>query len=335
VRRRDIVVIGASAGGVEALRDLVRALPADFPAAVFVVLHLAPTGPSVLPAILQRAGRLPAVHPESGERILPGRVYVAPPDRHMLLQEGRIVLTLGPRENRSRPAIDPLFRSASLEFGPRVVGIVLSGSLDDGSAGLRAVADKGGMTVVQDPQEAVHPTMPQSAMEAGAVDHCLRVADIASLLVSLANAPPFEEAEMARIGTPPLEEVVPTPPGIFVCPECHGPLREIDSEGALQFRCRVGHVFSPESLEAEKESDIERALFMALQSVEDGVSLARRLAMRAAERGFAVAERRYREQAGAREEAAAHLRRLLATRVPHPPPTGEGPTAEVSDVGDV
>ncbi|HEX5044945.1 MAG TPA: chemotaxis protein CheB [Candidatus Polarisedimenticolaceae bacterium] len=324
LRRRDIVVIGASAGGVEALRDLVRALPPDLPAAVFVVLHLAPGGPSVLPAILQRAGSLPAVHPVHRERILPGRIYVAPPDRHMLLHAGRIRLTVGPRENRSRPAIDPLFRSAAMEFGPRVIGIVLSGALDDGTAGLRAIGEKGGLTVVQDPEEALHPTMPRSALEAVPVDHCLKVAEIANLLAATTSgAGEFE----SRIGAEELQQPGndEPPPGVFVCPECHGPLHETDESGVLQFRCRVGHVFSPESLEVEKDADIERNLFLALQLVEDGARLARRLAERASTRGFPASERRFREQARLRDEAASALRRLLVTRAPEAPESEERP----------
>ena len=311
LRQRDIIVIGASAGGVEALRDLVRCLPADLPAAVFIVLHLAPTGPSVLPAILQRAGTLPAVHPVEGERILPGRIYVAPPDRHMVLQGGRITLTVGPRENRSRPAVDPLFRSAAVEFGPRVIGVVLSGGLDDGTAGLRLIGERGGLTVVQDPEEALHPTMPRSALEAVPVDHCLRVLEIASLLAAITSGngefqPALAEPEQ------PVED--PTPPGVFVCPECHGPLHELEESGVAQFRCRVGHVFSPESLEAEKETDIERSLFVAHQVMEDGASLARRLARRAGTRSFETSQRRFLEQARVRDEAAAALRRLIVVR---------------------
>jgi two-component system chemotaxis response regulator CheB len=301
----------------------VRALPVDLPAALFVVLHLAPTGPSVLPAILQRAGSLPAVHPVHGERILPGRIYVAPPDRHMLLHAGRITLTVGPRENRSRPAIDPLFRSAAMEFGPRVIGIVLSGALDDGTAGLRVIGERGGLTVVQDPEEALHPAMPRSALEAVTVDHCLRVVEIASLLAATTSGAgefePHRVMEEQRTG-----ENEP-PPGVFVCPECHGPLHETDESGVLQFRCRVGHIFSPESLEVEKDADIERSLFLALQLVEDGASLARRLASRASARGFPSSERRFREQAKHRDDAASVLRRLLVTRAPEAPHSEEQP----------
>lgn len=314
LHRRDIVVIGASAGGVEALRELVGALPADLPAAIFVVLHLAPTGPSVLPAILQRAGTLPAVHPVHGERILPGRIYVAPPDRHMLLHAGRITLTVGPRENRSRPAIDPLFRSAALEFGERVVGIVLSGSLDDGTAGLRAISERGGLTIVQDPAEATHPMMPKSALDAVTVNHCLKILDIGALLAATISGPGDFESKGMASDVPTAAELIAQSPGLFVCPECHGPLREVEEVGLLQFRCRVGHIFSPESLEAEKDMDIERSLFVALQVVEDGAGLARRMARRAASRGLPSSEQRYQEQARTRDEAAAMLRRLLVAR---------------------
>jgi two-component system chemotaxis response regulator CheB len=234
----------------------------------------------------------------------------------MLLHGGRITLTVGPRENRSRPAIDPLFRTAAIEYGDRVVGVVLSGSLDDGSAGLRAIGERGGLTIVQDPSEATHPTMPKSALEAGPVDYCLKVLDIASLLaVTISGPGDFEAATMER-GPSSTGDVRAQSPGAFVCPECHGPLNEVDEAGVLQFACRVGHVFSPESLQAEKEADIERSLFVALQVVEDGAVLARRMARRASTRGFRASERRFSEQASARDEAAATLRRLLTTRVP-------------------
>ena len=162
--KKDIVVIGASAGGIEALRELVSELPADLPAALFVVVHIQPYAVSRLPEILSRAGALPATHASNGEPIQPGHIYVAPPDRHLLVRQGRIALSRGPRENHSRPAIDPLFRSAARAYGSRVIGVVLSGALYDGSMGLLVVKTRGGMAIVQDPREAAVDSMPRSAL---------------------------------------------------------------------------------------------------------------------------------------------------------------------------
>jgi len=185
---KQLVVIGTSAGGLEALRTLVAALPVDFPAALCVVMHTAPQSPGVLHEILGRSGRLPAISPQSAERLLPGRVYVAPPDMHLLVEPGRVRLSKGPKENRFRPAIDPLFRSAAQVFGPGAIGVVLTGNLDDGTAGLWAIKQLGGTAIVQDPAEALYPSMPRSAMRHVAVDHVVPIAGLAPLLVQLTAA---------------------------------------------------------------------------------------------------------------------------------------------------
>jgi two-component system, chemotaxis family, protein-glutamate methylesterase/glutaminase len=185
----NIIVIGASAGGVEALSTLVRALPAGLPAAVFVVLHIPAQSPSLLPSILSRAGQLPAIQPTDGMAISPGCIYVAPPDHHMLLERGYIRIVRGPRENRHRPAIDPLFRSAARSYGARVTGVILTGTLDDGTAGLLAVKQRGGIAIVQDPKEALYTSMPRSALDHVAVDYCASLGEIATRLVELAHAP--------------------------------------------------------------------------------------------------------------------------------------------------
>ena len=184
----DIIVIGASSGGVDALSRVIRHLPAELPAAVFVVLHLAADRTSALPAILSRQGRLPVVQAADGEPIVPGRVYVAPPDHHLVVEPGRIALTSGPRENRVRPAIDVLFRSAAAAYPGRTIGVVLTGQLDDGAAGLAAIKASGGITVVQDPAEAQAPSMPRAALDATAVDHIAPVDQIGELLGRLLAA---------------------------------------------------------------------------------------------------------------------------------------------------
>jgi two-component system, chemotaxis family, protein-glutamate methylesterase/glutaminase len=183
----DIIVVGASAGGVEALRVLVGKLPGDLPAAVLVVLHVSPEHKSILPRILTGAGPLPAEHAKDGELLEPGRIYVAPPDRHMVVDDGAVGVTRSPPEGGHRPSVDTLFRSAARFHGARVVGVVLSGALDDGTAGLVAVKERGGVTVVQDPEEALCADMPRSALEHLKVDHCLPIAQIAALIDKLAH----------------------------------------------------------------------------------------------------------------------------------------------------
>lgn len=189
VSRHDIIAIGASAGGVEALTKLVRGLPKDLPAAVFVVVHIPASGTSLLPQILSAQGTLPAVQAVDGQAVEPGRIYLAPPDHHLLLEDSRMRCRRGPRENRTRPAIDPLFRTAAQAYGPRVAGVVLSGTLQDGTAGLSAIKQAGGVAVVQDPQEALFPSMPESALRRVPVDYVLPVPEISPLLARLARPP--------------------------------------------------------------------------------------------------------------------------------------------------
>jgi two-component system, chemotaxis family, protein-glutamate methylesterase/glutaminase len=255
----DIVVVGASAGGVEALVGLAASLPAGLPAAVFVVLHVPSTGTSALPDILSRHGRLPASHVNDGEPIEHGRIYVAPPDHHLLVRTGHLHLARGPRENGHRPAVDPLFRSAAREYATRVVGVVLSGALDDGTAGLVAIKSRGGVTVVQDPEDALYPGMPGNALEHIDVDHVLPAAAMGALLARLAlepaSAPPGPaptdmkvEVEVEGFSMEAMEGEHPGEPSGFSCPDCNGVLWGIDDGGLQRFRCRVGHAWSPESL---------------------------------------------------------------------------------------
>jgi len=253
----DIVVVGASAGGVEALSELVKGFPSDLPASIFIVLHLPAHSTSILPRILSRNGALPALNPKNGDLIQHGRIYVASPDQHLLIKRGSVRVVHGPRENGARPAIDPLFRTAARAYGRRVIGLVLSGVLDDGTAGLIAVKRQGGITLVQDPTDARYPSMPQSAITQSEVDHILPLSEIASTIVRLVHQPVEEEgakpvsddmeteADIAELDMATLHTgEKPGTPSRFSCPECNGVLWEIDDQNMIRFRCRVGHAFA-------------------------------------------------------------------------------------------
>jgi two-component system, chemotaxis family, protein-glutamate methylesterase/glutaminase len=314
---RDIVVIGASAGGVEALDNVVAGLPPELPAAIFVVLHLSPGGRSVLPAILARAGPLPASVPEDGMQLERGHIYVAPPDRHLLVVGRRIRVTGGPRENGHRPAIDPLFRSAARSYGPRVVALVLSGNLDDGAAGARLVKDQGGVVVVQDPADALYPDMPSSAVAMVDVDAVVSLREIPPLLCELLEEPVEDGArrddaaerdddqELAAA-----ELALDGHPTELSCPECGGPLWERSEGPLVRFACRVGHVFSPESMMAQHGQGLERALWSAQRSLEERADLYRRMARRARDRP--LLQRRFLDRSASAERHAAALQDAIS-----------------------
>ncbi|MDQ4036760.1 MAG: chemotaxis protein CheB [Actinomycetota bacterium] len=296
--KRDVLVIGASAGGIEALRELVAGLPKDFSAAVLVVLHLPPRTRSALPHILERAGSLQAKQAEDGDELLPGRLLVAAPDQHLIVRDNNVTLSRGPVENGHRPAVDVLFRSAALVHGPKVIGVVLSGALDDGTAGLAAIRSRGGIGVVQDPQEALHPSMPRCAIEGAAPEHIVRVADMPALLVRLveeevdSTALPrpsaLLEAETAMARLADVAYDTPDRPGRpsgYSCPDCSGGLFVIEEGDLLRFRCRVGHAWTAESLVSQQSAALEGALWVALRSLEEKASLTRDMSRRAANRG--------------------------------------------------
>ena len=321
----DIVVVGASAGGVEALADLAASLPADLPAAVFVVLHVPPTGTSALPDILSRQGPLAATHVKDGEPVELGRIYVAPPDHHVLLRTGHVHLTRGPRENGHRPAVDPLFRSAAREYGTRVIGVVLSGALDDGTAGLLAVKARGGLAVVQDPADALYPSMPASALEHARVDHVQPVPAMGALLARLIVEPAGEapapapadmnvEVEVEGFSLDATEGEHPGMPSGFSCPDCNGVLWEIQDGGLQRFRCRVGHAWSPESLLIQQSEELEAALWIALRSLEERAALALKLAEPARRRGHSITASRFEEQAAEAQRATRLVRTFLLDR---------------------
>jgi two-component system chemotaxis response regulator CheB len=321
----DILVIGASAGGVQALCEVVGGLPEDLPAAVFVVLHIAPHPSSALPAILTRCGQLPAQHPEDGDPLRPGHVYVAPPGRHLTIERDRVCINRGPRENGHRPAVDVLFRTAARAYGNRVVGVVLTGNLDDGTAGLAAIKKHGGVAIVQDPAEADYPGMPSSAIENDAVDHVALLAGIPRLLVELAHqeVEPQEEEDPVSDEHEPSEDRAHLgvdggnpgegygPPSGLTCPECGGALYDKQEETVIGFRCRVGHAYSPESLAAAQAEEIDAALWAAVRALEENAALAYRLAHRMAGAGKEALESRYSSRAQGSERYAQTLRKIL------------------------
>jgi two-component system chemotaxis response regulator CheB len=289
-----IVVIGGSSGGLEALRTIAAGLPPGFPAAVCVVLHMAADSPGVVDAILARSGPLPASAGTDGERLREGHIYVAPPDHHLLVEPGVLRVTRGPKENRFRPAVDPLFRSAAQVFGPAAIGVVLTGSLDDGTAGLWAVKQLGGIAIAQDPADAPFPSMPRSAIRHVNVDHIVPLAAIAPLLDRVVAAP----VDQRGIGVTPhhlevevdiakernaaeagLEEIgVPSP---FACPECHGVLLRLQEGKQQRFRCHTGHAYSVQSLVAAVSEGIDDALWIAVRALEEGSLLLQHLSTHA------------------------------------------------------
>ncbi|HEY4002502.1 MAG TPA: chemotaxis protein CheB [Candidatus Xenobia bacterium] len=298
-----VVVVGASAGGVEALSTFCRGLPADLQAAVCIVLHVAPTSPSLLPSILQRFTSLPVSAVTHEEPVQAGHVYVASPDRHLMLLDGTVRAVRGPRENRHRPAIDTLFRSAAHAFGSRVIGVVLSGMGDDGTAGLATIKAAGGKTVVQQPDDAYFKDMPVNALRHVQVDHRATSYEAGALVGHLARE---QGAVSSMKAVAPASSSDPKVSG-FTCPFCHGAVWESEQNGALQFECRVGHTYSPESLRQDQGDGVEAALWAALRALDESAALDRRLeTYYPGEPGV-----RYRESAGDKEAQAVILRRLL------------------------
>jgi two-component system chemotaxis response regulator CheB len=322
---RDIVVIGASAGGVTALLELVERLPADFPAAVCVVLHIPAYATSELPYLLSKAGPLPAHHPLDGEVLQPGTIYVAPPDHHLLVEGDRVLVRHGPKENRFRPSVDALFRSAAYMHGPRVIGVVLTGYLDDGTSGLWTVQRLGGVTVVQDPREAYVPDMPTNALAYVAPDYVVPLAGLAPLLIELtarlAPAPPPPPAELARIRIEVdtakganayelhlLEQGEPVP---FVCPECYGPLVQLVEGPVRRFRCRTGHGFTLAALLAGVREAVETHLYNALHSLEEAQLLLLHLGEQESVAGQTTLAEVLQAQATQAGEQARQLQQVL------------------------
>jgi two-component system chemotaxis response regulator CheB len=346
VQRRDIIVVGGSAGGVEAISRLVGKLPRDFPASVFVTLHFPAQGISVLPRILARAGSMPAEHPTDGETVEHGRIYVAPPDRHLILQPGHVRLVRGPTENGNRPAIDAMFRAAAVAYGPRVIGVVLTGNLDDGTAGLRAIKRRGGLVVVQSPDDALFTSMPLSAVHNARPNYVLPLDEIPLLLERLvregAPEPPAraderdaKENAYSSFDLPTIEHSGEHPgrPSGYGCPDCGGVLWEIKDGELTRFRCRVGHGWTADALMDRQGIPGKRALERVAGSGGERVALSDQMAERLERRGIHERALRYRDSATKGAQRAEVIRRAIATTVP-PVTTAEPEPAEDSGVVD-
>ncbi|MEU5260677.1 chemotaxis protein CheB [Amycolatopsis sp. NPDC021455] len=318
VRPRDVVVVGASAGGVEALIAMAARLPADLPAAVLVALHMPSGGTSSLPAILDRAGPLPARAARTGEPLEHGRVYVARPDHHLLVADGVVALSHGPTESGHRPAINALFRSAAVARGAAVTGLLLSGVLDDGVAGLQAIAARGGRVVVQDPRDALYPGMPEHALQAVTPDRVVPAAGLGEVLAELTREQVEVESEpvpellrwendIASIGRVGKGMSAMGGPSEFACPDCHGVLADV--EPGVRYRCRVGHAWTAEALLAAQGDVVENAVWTAVRALEEKATLHHRLAALARERRSHQIAERYDAEARKALDAADVLRR--------------------------
>ena len=332
--QRDLVVVGASAGGVEALKTLVGALPGDLPATVLVALHLNASARSYLADILARSGALPVRQARPDMPLVAGEVVVAHPDAHLLVVDDRVVLGRGPRENGSRPSHDAMLRSAALARRSRVVGAVLTGLLDDGAAGLHVVERYGGHCLVQDPAEADFPSMPTAALRAVPTARSLPLRALAEEVVrAVSEVPPAEPvvpeeqwqrdlAELqSALGRSPVlpDGSAAGPPSPYACPDCHGVLNAVPDPGVLRFRCRTGHAWSAESLVAQQDTDVEEALWTALRVLEERAEMSRRLAGMAVTNGREWSQEHFLSRATDADRSAALLRAVLRRESDSPP----------------
>jgi two-component system, chemotaxis family, protein-glutamate methylesterase/glutaminase len=319
---RDIVAIGTSAGGVQALKYLASKFSPDFPASILAVIHLPGRFNSNLDEILSRSGPLPASFAEDGEEIERGHIYLGRPGKHLLVDSRRIQLGVGPLENNARPAIDPLFRSLAVCCGPRSIGMVLTGALGDGSSGLQALKQCGGITVVQDPDDAEFPSMPRSALSRTRIDYVEALAGIPALLDGLVHLPAGEpvevpgnikfEVEIARTGRSTmmnLDEIGRR--SVIACPECHGVMWEIEDGELVRYRCHVGHAYSVDLLNIALDANLNRALGSALRVLDERAAVSRRLEEQAAERGGSDLARSWQRRADEFERDAEILRESM------------------------
>lgn len=305
--RGEVVVVGASAGGIEPLLQLVAKLPAHLPAAVLITVHVATTARGALPAMLGRAGALPSAYASDGDPVAPGRLVVAAPNRHLLVSEGSLRVTAGPREHGHRPSIDALFRSAVAACGSRVIGVLLSGALDDGVAGMAAIARAGGRTVVQSPQTAAYASMPSRALEALQPDAVLEPDTLGAGVLDLIDD--------AGHGADPPAVADPTPAATrlssLTCPECAGVLWELDDPDVVTYRCRMGHAWSGASLATANDSTLENALWAAARVLEERAELCDGLASRARDRHYDASASQFAEHARQAEREATMIREVI------------------------
>ncbi|MEX2570746.1 MAG: chemotaxis protein CheB [Gemmatimonadota bacterium] len=315
---RDVVVIGSSMGGVHTLSALMPQLPADLPASILIVQHIPEQSPAVLSEILSGRGPLPAVRAEDGMTLDRGRIYVAPPGRHLILTEAGIRLVFGPRENRSRPAIDPLFRTAAVNYRSRVIGVILTGLLGDGAAGLRDVEVCGGVALVQSPEDAAYPEMPTRALAATGSARPVTIDQLGAVLDGLTREPapdpppvPAALRAEARLTERAMNdeswEQLPGDATNFTCPDCRGAMREISTDGTHRYRCRVGHAFTLEGMATAKEEAIEEALWLAMQTLKERTQMLESMARQDRERGRSDSAENFDERA---REARSHAERL-------------------------
>ncbi len=322
----DIVVVGASAGGVVALIELVKNFPDDFEASVFVVQHVAPSTPSVLPLILQRSGPLPVSHAKDGEQFKKGHIYIAPPDHHILLDNDRILVKKGPKENRFRPSIDALFRSAAYNYGARVTGVILSGLLDDGTAGLWSIKHLGGRAIIQDPEEAEFPSMPQSVLEYVEVDYLLGVKNMGAVLFAIAQQeadenPVLTENEDQRwqreiniaaqknafdMGITKFGD-----PSLLTCPECSGALLEVKEGRLTRYRCHTGHGFTSSALLAGVTKSVEENLYQVVRGLEEACMILTNTARQYQEANNAAAAKKFSDKAEQIQQRSRTIQKLI------------------------
>lgn len=333
---RDIIVIGGSSGATAPLKAILAALPVDLKAAVFIVLHIPARSIGILATVASAAGRLPVHQAADGMAILPGNVYLAVPDHHLILTKGSMKLGRGPRENMARPAVDPLFRSAAAAYGPRVIGVILSGMLNDGASGLEAIKRCGGVALVQDPADAIADEMPRAAMLATTVDLSVASARMGDILSDLVQQPPGPgmpvppdirlEVDIAageRIDSQVLRRIAD--PVALTCPNCSGVLSAIRGSRPLRFRCQVGHGMTSEILAAEQENAVDEALRIALRVIEERAELVSRLSEEGRASGRRAVAELYAERATEYRGYADTLRRaVLMSMAPISPLDDEG-----------
>ncbi len=328
MEKTNIIVIGASTGGFAAITRLVSGLPADLEAAIFIVCHISPDAEGLLPQVLNRVRTIHAANAIDKEPVVMNRIYVAPPDNHMTLENGLVRIARGPKENRFRPAVDPLFRSAAHFYGSRVIGVILSGALGDGAAGMWTIKDRGGITVVQDPADAEAPSMPETALAAVKIDHCLPLSAMAPLLVKLAGEPAADNKKQVeqeenkktslelRIAT--LQQTVAD--GIphlgqltsYACPECHGVLSVIKEGDIVRYRCHTGHAYSIDSLLLSITENIEETLWGAVRGVEESIILLNNLGDSHAEKNQPMIAAAYFQKAHESQTRANLVRQAIA-----------------------